>query len=54
MATIVSFSVAHENDNANRLADPENIYIGLPGFKGILKKNWLVAAILFIGWKLKI
>ena len=39
MAAIASFSVAHENGqlNANRLADPENLYI--PGFKGIMKKK---------------
>ena len=37
MAAISSFSVAHENEqNANRAADPENLYI--PGFKGIIKK----------------
>ena len=45
-------------DNANRLADPENLYI--PDFTGNLKKsqnnNFIrqVAAILIIGWKLKI
>ena len=46
--------------NANSLTDPENIYI--QGFKGIMKKKlgWekkfsrQVAAILIIGWKLKI
>ena len=37
MAAIASFSVASETDNANRLADPENLYI--PGFKGIMRKK---------------
>ena len=32
MAAIALFSV-----NANRLADPENLY--MPGFKGIMKKK---------------
>ena len=39
-------------NNANRLADPENLYI--PGFKGIMKKIGQVAATLIIGGKLKI
>ena len=39
MVAIASFSVAQENGNANTLADPENLYIGLPGFRGIMKKN---------------
>ena len=64
MADIASFSVARDSGqlvNANRLADPENIYI--PGFKGIMEKNKIkskktkfsrqVAAILIIGGKLK-
>ena len=46
-----------KTDNANRLAEPENLY--MPGFKGILKKlsrkkSRQVAAILIIGGKLKI
>ena len=28
-----------KTDNANKLADPENLYI--PGFKRILEKNWV-------------
>ena len=69
MAAIASFSVARENgfrlhaktDNANRLADPENLYI--PDFKGIMrKKNCVkkkkishqVGASLKLGGKLKI
>ena len=27
MAAVASFFVSHENDNANRLADPANLYI---------------------------
>ena len=47
--------------NANRLTDPENLYI--PGFKGIIEETKIrskkkfsrqVAAILIIGGKLKI
>ena len=63
MAAIASFSRATKNEAmvANRLADPENLYI--PGFKGIIKKKNLVAkkkfcrqvaAILIIGGKMKI
>ena len=62
MAAIALFSVVRETDNANRLADPENLYI--PGFKEIIEKNKInskkkkinrqVAAILIIGGKLKI
>ena len=37
MAAIASFSFARENGNANRLADPENLY--KPGFKSIIKKK---------------
>ena len=42
-----------------RLADPENLYIHVPGFKEILKKGSTkdcrqVAAILITGGKLKI
>ena len=37
MAAIASFSVVRKTDNANSLADPENLYI--PGFKGIVKKK---------------
>ena len=37
MAAVVLFSIWNENDNANRLTDPENLYIA--GFKIILLKN---------------
>ena len=40
MATVASFSVAHENDNTNRFADTEDLYIR--SFKALLcivKKN---------------
>ena len=40
MATMASFSVADGKYNANKLADPENLYT--PGFKVLnckLKKN---------------
>ena len=37
MAAIASFSVVRKTDNANCLADPENLYI--PGFKGIIRKK---------------
>ena len=47
------------SDNANRLADTENLHI--PGFEGIMKKieskkkfSRQVAAILIIGGKLQI
>ena len=61
MAAIARFWSHAKTDNANRLADPENLYI--PGFKEIIKKKKLcrkktnyrqVAAILIIGGKLKI
>ena len=61
MAAIASFSFARENGNANRLADPENLY--KPGFKSIIKKKKIsqkkkfscqVAAIVIISGKLKI
>ena len=37
MAAIASFGRIWKRTTANRLADPENLYI--PGFKGILKKS---------------
>ena len=37
MAAIALFSIARENRQTNRLADPENLYI--PGFKGIMKEK---------------
>ena len=37
MAVIASFSVAHEMDNASKLADPENLY--KPGSRKLKKKN---------------
>ena len=37
MAAIALLSVAHENGQCNRLADPEKLYI--PGFKEILNKK---------------
>ena len=54
------FRLHAKTNNANRLADPENLNI--PGFKGIMKKkielkkkiSRQVAAILIIGGKLKI
>ena len=58
MATAASFSVSHEKDNTNRLADPENLYI-YTRFRGnsekkVLKKiSHQVAAFLIIGGKLK-
>ena len=47
-------------DNTNSLADPENLYMYIPGFEEILiKRSWKkinrqVAAILIIGGKLKL
>ena len=63
MAAVASFSVACENKQCHRLADPENLYhVYIPGFKGIIKNIKLgrkknigqVAAIFIIGGKLKI
>ena len=61
MAAIASFLVARETDNANRLTNPENLYIyqvsrELWEQKIKLKKENCrqVAAILIIGGKLKI
>ena len=59
MASIASFSVAHENGQCQYSQTSKNLYI--PGFKGIMEKNEVkkkfsrqVAVILIIDGKLKI
>ena len=58
MAAAASFSVSHENDNTNRLADPETYRPIYTRFRGNSEKKVVktiscqAAAILIIGGKL--